>query len=253
MILTLLLANYCNIFFHCLGSRDCHQWITLYWYGNSYSSRSPTLRRSFPICLMSFILSPAQDDATVIVNYVSHSRAADEVVAGIAQEGKGKGIPVKAALATESGRNYLIDETVNRLAFTPSLEFRCTGPVTARHTSPRQDTPLLPSPLLHPSAAHCPWRRLPPASAFSCWQAQKEEACRVVPWARNTAGGGRALVPAVAASAVPLATGQALGRMRGGRALFWPILSRRWRQRRGCMRSGMRGGTTFMSVPCRRS
>jgi hypothetical protein len=116
MFLVFLLANYYNVFPSTVWlSRDCHRWITLNWCNNSHSSRLATLGRSFPICLTSFILSPAQDGATVIVNYVKNSQAADEVVARIAQVGKGKGIPVKADLATESGRNYLIDETVNRL------------------------------------------------------------------------------------------------------------------------------------------
>lgn len=65
-------------------------------------------------------LSPAmllflgQDGANVIVNYVSNSDAADGVVARIAQDGKGNAISIKADLATESGRRYLIEETVKQ-------------------------------------------------------------------------------------------------------------------------------------------
>jgi 3-oxoacyl-[acyl-carrier protein] reductase len=56
----------------------------------------------------------ARDGANVIVNYVRNSVAADEVVSIIAEAGKGSAISVKADLATEAGRRFLINETVRQ-------------------------------------------------------------------------------------------------------------------------------------------
>ncbi|KIJ43532.1 hypothetical protein M422DRAFT_30811 [Sphaerobolus stellatus SS14] len=56
----------------------------------------------------------ARDGAKVVINYVSNSAAADEVVSAISGEGKGEGFPVKADISTAAGRQLLIDETLKK-------------------------------------------------------------------------------------------------------------------------------------------
>jgi len=55
----------------------------------------------------------AQDGANVVVNYVSNSKAAEEVVNKIAQDGKGAAIAVKADVGTDSGRQHLLESAVS--------------------------------------------------------------------------------------------------------------------------------------------
>src|ERR1700683_2056771 len=54
----------------------------------------------------------AEDGANVIINYVSNSRAADEVINAINSQGKGKAVGVKADVSSIAGANQLLQESV---------------------------------------------------------------------------------------------------------------------------------------------
>lgn len=54
----------------------------------------------------------AEDGANVIINFISNSYAADEVVNAINSEGKGKAVGVKADVSSIAGINTLLEETV---------------------------------------------------------------------------------------------------------------------------------------------
>src|ERR1700679_958341 len=54
----------------------------------------------------------AEDGADIIINYVSNSRAADEVINGINSRGKGKAVEVKADVSSITGANHLLEESV---------------------------------------------------------------------------------------------------------------------------------------------
>lgn len=56
----------------------------------------------------------AQDGANVVINYVSNTAAAEEVVSTITQQGKGQALPVKADIGTAEGRRSLIGEGIKK-------------------------------------------------------------------------------------------------------------------------------------------
>ncbi|TFK52655.1 NAD(P)-binding protein [Heliocybe sulcata] len=56
----------------------------------------------------------AKDGASVVVNYVSNSAAAEEVISEINSKGPGKAIGVKADVSSISGAQALLDETVKQ-------------------------------------------------------------------------------------------------------------------------------------------
>lgn len=50
----------------------------------------------------------------MVVNYSSDTKSAEEVVASIAKDENGTAIAIKADLSTSTGRQFLVDETVNK-------------------------------------------------------------------------------------------------------------------------------------------
>lgn len=54
----------------------------------------------------------AEDGANVIINYLSNSDAADEVITAINSKGKGKAVGVKADVSSVAGVHTLLEETV---------------------------------------------------------------------------------------------------------------------------------------------
>ena len=54
----------------------------------------------------------AEDGANVVINYLSNTQAADEVVNAINSRGKGKAVGVKADVSVVAGANCLLEEAV---------------------------------------------------------------------------------------------------------------------------------------------
>jgi 3-oxoacyl-[acyl-carrier protein] reductase len=56
----------------------------------------------------------AHDGASVVINYVSNSHAAQEVVSTIEKEGNGKAVAIATDICTAQGRQSLVDQTVQK-------------------------------------------------------------------------------------------------------------------------------------------